>query len=402
MKRLISFAFLLFAFTAIAQEQITIKFVRPDKTYGSFQKIKIQIQGNEYIIKNGGSISINVFPDTYSSPMKIEGRCGLYLAATYFLKPKPNQSYEFEVGFDRNNVYIELLKGEEVQRGDYSQNVDTTKEGKWKTGLKVDKDNLGIGISGERVNQSDAIRQEWLQRGGKIMYASMQGTVVYFRMDLSKLGDMGGSNPGGTMTGWGGGYSMYINVIDLKIPEYKPGISTWRTINFGGGYDLVIYGMNFKSSYTEPFSGTTYTMKMSLTNLNILVAGNFGYTVGVGKFLDEANWKGIAVTLKYRPSLTINVMNSIMTMNPAPPGFIAQTDSKTETKLNMGGFGLDLEFSNYSASLSKLTPKARTKFSFFILPPVGKTPLFISLSLGVSLYTKQRYGSSPFKRGGYK
>jgi len=401
MKRLLPFAFLLFAYTAIAQEQITLKFTRPDKTYGSIQKIKIQIQGNEYIIKNGGSISVNVTPDSYSTPLKIEGRCGFYLSALYNLKPKPSQAYEFEVGFDRNNVYIELLKGEEAQGGEYSQNPDTTKDGKWKTGIKVDKDNLGIGISGEKINQSDAIRQEWLKRGGKIMYASVMGTAVYFRMDLSKLGDMGGSNPGGAMTGWGGGYSAYLNVIDLKMPEYKPGVSTWRTVNYGLGYDFVIYGMNFSSTMDIPYSGT-YTMKMSLTTLNIMVTGNFGYTIGVGKFLDEANWKGVAFTFKYRPSLNITMNSTILTMKPTPPGFVAQSDTKTQTQLNLGGFGFDMEFSNYSASLSKLTPKARTKFSFFMLPPVGKMPLFISMSLGVSIYTKQRYGGSSLKRGGYK
>lgn len=77
------------------------------------------------------------------------------------------------------------------------------------------------------------------------------------------------------------------------------------------------------------------------------------------------------------------------TKMPAPLN-TTQTDysSDTNASFNLGGFGVDFEFSNFTATMNKLAPKPITKFSFFFFPPVGDTPMFILIGLGVSWYSR--------------
>ena len=77
------------------------------------------------------------------------------------------------------------------------------------------------------------------------------------------------------------------------------------------------------------------------------------------------------------------------TKMPAPLN-TTQTDysSDTNASFNLGGFGVDFEFSNFTATMNKLAPKPKTKFSFFFFPPVGDTPMFILIGLGVSWYSR--------------
>jgi hypothetical protein len=198
---------------------------------------------------------------------------------------------------------------------------------------------------------------------------------LYFRLDLKDYGKM---------DGYGGGGSAAMNWINLKIPEYKTGLSTWNTYNYGWGYDMMIYA--FKYGYSQPpvdvsFKSATLTM---LINLNL------GWTIGLGKFVDKGTWKGAALTLKYRPSLNLSYTGSTITMEssePLVPDY-ATTDSDTQVQFNAGGFGFDIDFTSYSATMNKLAPKPKAKVSFFMLPPIGDNPLFISLSLGVSMYSR--------------
>ena len=73
--------------------------------------------------------------------------------------------------------------------------------------------------------------------------------------------------------------------------------------------------------------------------------------------------------------------------NPLIPDYAA-TDSDTQAQFNAGGFGFDIDFTSYSATMNKLAPKPKAKVSFFMLPPIGDNPLFISLSLGISMYSR--------------
>lgn len=372
-KFLFLFAFALFSFSVVGQQAVSLKFVRPSKFQGSAAKIKIIIQGNEYILKNGSTISVNVVPD-YNGSLKIDGKVGLGSQTVYYLKPKPGENYEFEVGFKFNGIYITLTKGEEAKLGENSNpSIRDTTGGKWDT--NVNRVGSGVGITAEKTDPSEAIRQDWLQRGGKIVYTSVMLTGTYFGMDVSGFGKI---------NGYGGGLSFNQNWINLKVPNYKPGLSTWNSFNIGWGYDLMIY------SYKFDMKQDPITMNMSVFNMSIPIAANIGWTLGLGKFIDQGNWHGVNLTVKWRPSLMLNLTStSVKTSSTDPNISIPESiSSDNSTQFSAGGFGFDLDFSSYSATMERLAPKPKTKFSFFFLPKTSKSPLFISLSLGISFYTK--------------
>ncbi len=373
-KSLFLFAFALLFFSATGQEMVTLKFVRPSKLQGMAAKIRITIQGNEYILKNGSSISVNVKPD-FGSSLKIDCKVPLGSQTAYYLRPKPGEAYEFEVGFKFSGIYINLTSGQEAKLGETVQPVSDTASGKLDTKVNLNPENQGVGITAEKTDPSEAIRQEWLKRGGKVVYTSVMLTGTYFGMDVENFGKI---------NGYGGGISFSQNWINLKIPQFKPGLSTWNSFNIGWGYDLMIY------SYKFDFVQDPLTINTSVFNMSIPIAANIGWTLGLGKFLDEGNWHGVALTFKYRPSLMLNMSSSttkITSTNPMIPNSTS-TSSDNNAQFNAAGFGFDLDFSSYSATMEKLAPKPKTKFSFFFLPKTSKSPLFISLSLGISFYTR--------------
>jgi hypothetical protein len=375
MRKVFAFALMLIFFNAGAQEMVTLKFVRPSKFQGSAAKIKIQIQGNEYVIKNGGTISINV-PLEYYKSTRIDCHYGLSQPMSIYFKPKPGQVYEFEVGFEFKGMYIRLISGEEARSDEIATTSDSVLvDGKWQKQTIVGKDNLALGFTAQKVDESEAIRQEWLARGGSIMYTSVMLTGVYYKLDLKNYG---------AMDGYGGGFSANMNLINLKIPEFKEGFSSWNTYNVGLGYDMMIYA--FKYGFEQAPIKTT----INSATMTMLINLNIGWTLGLGKFLDRGNWKGVALTLKYRPSFNLNYTSYTMTMKSSEPLIpdYATTDSDTQTQFNAGGVGFDLDFTSYSATMNKLAPKPKAKLSFFILPPIGDNPLFISISLGVSMYKR--------------
>lgn len=375
MKRILLLGLLLCFFSAGAQEMVTLKFVRPSKFQGSGARIKILIQENEYVIKNGSTISVNV-PLEFYKPTRIDCKYGLGQPTSFFLHPKPGQIYEFEVGFTFKGLYITLTSGEESKPGEYVEQQDSILvDGKWETRLSTGKGNLGIGIQTERIGKSEAIRQEWLARGGKIMYTSIMLTGTYFSLDVENYG---------TMNGYGGGISATMNWINLKLPEYKSGMATWNSHNIGWGYDALLYGFNY--GYTQ----NVISMDFTATTMTILLNLNLGWTLGLGKFVGEGNWKGVAFTLKYKPSLNLNYTSMIIETKSTSPYIpnSTTTDSDGNVQFNAGGFGFDLDFSGYSATMNKLVPKPKTKLSFFVLPPVGDSPLFVSISLGMSFYSR--------------
>jgi hypothetical protein len=362
MKTIFVFALLLILFNAGAQEMVTLKFVRPAKFQGSAAKIKIQLLGNEYVVKNGADISVNV-PLEYYKTTRIDCRYGLGQSKSIYLRPKPDQVYQFEVGFEFKGMYIRLISGEEASADESATTQDSVLvDGKWEKQTIVEKDNLAIGFTSEKVDESEALRQEWLARGGKIKNESVTFLGSYFRLNF---GDQSNIN------GYGGGISASQNWLNLKIPEYKVGISTWNSLNYGWGFDMLLYTFNFSISVPP------YTMETDVLSISYPIYGNIGYTFGVGKFLDKANWKGVALTIKYRPSIMLNMMSIKTKTTPTNSLMPETTTTDTDAQFNAGGFGFDFEFSNFSATMNKLAPKPKTKFSFFMLPPIGDNPLFI-------------------------
>lgn len=374
MKKLLIILTMLACQALYAQEGVTIKFIRPSKFQGSAAKVRIIINDNEYILKNGSEISV-IVPHDYSKPLLIEASAG-GTRQSYRLRAIPSEKYVFETGFEFKGIYLKLLEGKELAVGEVIQKSDTVNAG-GETNVKIDKDGKAVGFAIQKIDESEAIRQEWLARGGKIKNESVLLTGTYFGMDLKDFDTR--------IDGYGGGVSLATNWLNLKIPEYKTGISNWNSFNYGWGVDMLLY--HYKLDVDISGGGS---MDMSVLNLSFPIAANLGWTFGFGKFLDPGNWKGVALTFKYRPSLTLNIVSTTSTIKFPAPLNTTQTDynSDTNASFNLGGFGVDFEFSNFSATMNKLAPKPKTKFSFFVLPPVGDTPMFISISLGVSWYSR--------------
>jgi hypothetical protein len=235
--------------------------------------------------------------------------------------------------------------------------------------LNTDFNKLNPRFQSKITDQSQAIRDEWLKRGGKISYVSFMLTGVYFNMDMGTLGKM---------NGYGGGYSFYVNKLNLKIPEYKSGQSNWNSLNWGFGLDFVTYG------FSTP---KTLGMETKIRIVDIMVAGNIGWTLGLGKYIDQGNWKGVALTIKYRPSYNFTMTGMTLKSTPANP-MIDGTSTDVSGKFNAGGFGFDIDFASYSATMNKLVPKPKSKISFFFLPPIGGKPLYLSFSYGVVIFPR--------------
>jgi hypothetical protein len=375
MKRLLFFSLLLVGVSLYSQESITLRIVRPSRLSGAASVINLSVQGDAFTIKNGGTLVLTLTPD-YVSPIKIEGRLTSQTQANLSINPKPGETYEVEVGFNFNGIYIELKKGEEAKPGEVvyvpKNETDTTK---WSSSLKVDRKTGGFGLKAEKDDPSEAIRKEWLQKGGRIKSESTMLTGMFFSMDIDGYGEL---------NGYGGGISMYENYFKLKVPEYKEGFSSWNSFNAGYGFDWLL------SSTKYTIDQSMFSMSVKSFSWNMLFAGNLGWTLGLGTFRGRENWKGVALTFKYRPTLNFTMTNSTIETKSSSPYIPNSKTSSTDSdySFNAVGFGFDLQFSNFYATMEKLAPKPAAKFSFFFLPPTDKSPLFISLSLGILVYSQ--------------
>lgn len=355
----------------LAQSNISITFNRPSKFAGSAAKIQVNFEGQEIILKNGASTSVNI---AVSQPKVIEINIkGQFYKASYILHSVPGEDYVFEVGFGPSGVFIKLISGREdlvaTSRVAEDSNYD------WKSSYKTSKDG-SIGLQAEKVHSSEEIRQEWLRKGGKVNYTSVNFIGTYFKQDIENYG---------ALDGYGGGLSYFTNYLNLKIPEYKPGLTSWNSYNWGGGFDFLVYRMEYG------LDEDLFTMNMSTITMNLLFTLDLGWTIGLGKFKTQEQWKGVALILKYRPSLNMVMGTSTVTIESSSPFVPSSTTTQNidpTFNFNAGGFGFDFQFSNFYATMDKLAPLPTMKITGFILPPIGDSPLFISLGLGVLMYNK--------------
>lgn len=224
-----------------------------------------------------------IVPHDYSKSLLIEAATG-GTHQSYRLRAIPGEKYVFETGFEFKGIYLKLLEGKELALGEVIQKSDTIYAG-GETNIKIDRDGKAVGFTIQKIDESEAIRQEWLAKGGKIKNESVFFTGKYFVMNLKDFDTR--------IDGYGGCVSVYQNWINLKIPEYKSGISTWNSFNYGLGIDMILYRYKLKVDLSP--SGS---MDMSVLTLSYPISANLGWTFGIGKFLDQRNWKGVALTLK--------------------------------------------------------------------------------------------------------
>jgi hypothetical protein len=371
MKAIVANIFLVLLFaSAQAQESISLKFTLLPNDQYSISKVQLIILDKSYTVSLNEPLLIKLKPD-YKSSLEIKCKASSIVPLSYFFNPYPGQNYEFELGENRTGFYITLKNIDVVKLGLLPGIKEDTTKGNdpSKDVIRSYRNSLGISYNVTNEGKAATVRDEWIKRGGKVNYFSVMATGTYFRVDMDKYG---------TMDGFGGGASLAINRINLQVPEYSAGAVRWNSMNIGAGIDINVYSTQLN---TEA-SGITMDMKMSY--LDMMVTGNFGWTWCFGKFLDESSWKGVALTLKYRPSFRMTTTSSDVKVT----GMKTISSSSTDGSFNAGGVGFDVDFNSFSATMSKLAPKPKSKVSFFVLPPIGSNPLYVSLSYGLTFYTK--------------
>lgn len=374
MKTIVTYIFLMLTVLgALAQEPIVMKFYISNKGGNPVEKVQLKIHSQSYTVKANNPLTFKITPN-YKSPLQINFKASSIGEVSYFFIPYPGQSYEFELTNTSGQLQVTLVNSESVKLG-LIEGVDEksiTDNQKKQEEIIINRKNLSLGYTLEKEGTSNIIREEWLRLGGKVKYLSVGALVSYYSMDMDEYG---------TMNGFGGGISAAINQINLVIPEYTTGKSKWNSLNYGMGLDLQIYS----SSLSMQMGGIKSDMKIS--NVDFRIMGNIGWTWGFGRFRDKTTWKGVAITAKYRPSLNLTLSNTEIKMDVM--GDVQKiTDSNGSSKFNFGGFGFDFDFNSFSAKMEKIAPKPSSKVSVFLLPPIGENPLFVSLSYGLTFYTK--------------
>jgi hypothetical protein len=356
----------------MSQNNISISLTRPSKLAGSAARINVKINDQQVTLKNGESKTIAISVQDlrtitiYANAMASREQLNF--------NPMDGEEYTFEIGFDLSGIYIKKISGQESA----SESIPTGESNaEWNTNLKRTKGETALAFTAEKTNSSDEIRDEWLKKGGKVRYFSRTLNGVYFSTNIEGQGKM---------VGYGGGASSFLNFVNLKLPEYKPGRTNWNSFNWGFGADILMYSMKY--GYDEEM----FRMNMNTLMLNFMITGELGWTLGIGSFKSREQWKGIALILKYRPSYNIIMGSStidIISSSPYIPNSTTTASIDPTGNLNLGGFGFDIQFSNLYTTMEKLAPRPSMKLSAFILPPVGDNPLFISVGLGFIIYKRR-------------
>jgi hypothetical protein len=353
------------------QSEIAITLIRPSKFTGSAAKINVRINEKEVVLRNGESSTVNCVVAA-NQPITIYANSNTSKEQISF-NPIEGENYSFEIGFDLKGVYITKLSGEmSVIENEY---VKDSKNSKVKRVLFEP----AFGAFSGSQSESEQTREEWLRKGGKVRYMSGTLNVIYFSLN---------SDDFGKMNGYGAGYSAFYNFFKLKLPEYKTGKANWNSFNWGFGYDFLMY--SFKYSIEEDL----FRMNSDILTVSLNVTGELGWTLGLGKFYSRDQWKGVALILKYRPSLNLtagSVTTQIISSSPWLPNSNTTSSIDPTANLNLGGFGFDVQFSNFHTTMDKLAPRPSMKFSAFILPPIGDNPLFISAGVGFLIYKRRNY-----------
>lgn len=350
MKKLISLLLMgFFCFILYAQEEVVFKLSR--ENVRRFRKIVLPVQVNDVaagVLRNGDSLVYKSIIDI-TQPVKVGVSSGFGgQKRVIYVYPKAGQEVVFNASFLGGILRFDIVSGA------------TTKPGSGTVaGGKINKTNLAISYVSTTTLSSDTIRQQWVEKGGKMEGSSSTGAVSITSMNTS----------GVKMFGGGFQTSSTHTYFNLKIPEHKPGLQAWNSLVYGVsfGYLISVFRMDIEEEGMEPMTFTS-------GGAQFILSANGGYTLGAGKFKDNTRWKGVAFELTYKPSL--------MVLLPF------EEDSKVDVQLNMAGFGFDINFNSFTSNAIRLAPRAQSKLTFFVLPPIKNGPLVISAGYGRTIYRK--------------
>lgn len=217
---------------------------------------------------------------------------------------------------------------------------------------KVKFDKNGYKFSSYQTLNTDQIRKAWQIRGGPIFCKE-------YYVSLSLMSAKG-------MSGTGLGYGGAVSYIHLTPPSYSDGISNTYAYKLGANINM--------QTMTAKMSGVSAKGTVS----NITLGLNFGYQVGLGKFLDYKDWKGIVAGFAWRP--TFQMSSSSFTI-------ANKTYSNSDSNFNMKGYEFYVDFANLKAITSRYVKPAHMKVFAIIIPPIGDMKMtFVQIGFGMVSY----------------
>jgi len=337
-----------------SQQQFTVKLNRTNKGGGS--KISLYYLGEQKTTLRKKSDF--TFKETIPSDSIIELAFKVAGARPTKFFLYSNNTFNYDLNVKQGIMGVIQIKDNSIYPVSAADSAAAAKKGILPKGVSVNKSNLGISYLNEKTLNSDRIREQWARKGGKITGKSLAINMSFASM-TSK------TTPKSKTIIAGSGYVLGQNFYNLKIPEYKTGIATWTSLIYG--YSASVNLHMFQTTVEKTL--TTKEMVFSSGAFVFMFTGNIGYTLGLGKFKTQTDYKGFAVDLTYRPSIIASM-----------------AEGGGSTQLNMKGFGVDITRNSFSAFANSLAPRAKSRFSFLLLPPIKDTPLMITLGYGLVWY----------------
>lgn len=216
------------------------------------------------------------------------------------------------------------------------------------------------GISITQTLDSDEKRLSWQERGG-----SLEGTEVLgvFSMVFGDNFELFGVGVDGA--------NLWLN---LRPPNPDENITTWSSsrLGYGGGFH-----MNFGSiNYTGFDPGTMRETSESMDITMFQMRGDliFGWQWGFGSFLLDSEWRGVVVSVDWKPGVTW--VNTIVDGN-----------GNDDFSWNLLGLNFGIAPTTFSSAIEQHAKEAQFRLDFMIIPPIQENmPLFLSLGLGANWY----------------
>jgi len=336
-------------FISYSQQPFIVKITRPGTFFGAGSNITLFYLGEEKAkIKNKSEYTLTgTLPA--DSIIELKFKVPLQMSTKFFLYPNDNFNYLLSAKVNMKGINIKDITA-------YSEGSSAGVGEKQRIlpgGVSVNKRNLGISYVNEKTLSSDEIRKQWVRQGGRITGRSISYIGTFARSAFK--------DPPTETIIVGGGWNYTRNSYKLKIPEYKKGLAPWTSFVYGLGLSLNLHGSFTSIDMPAP----TEDMEVTGSSFVMMITGNAGFTLGLGKFRTETNYKGVTIDLTYKPAIVSSMSE----------GF-------SSSQINWKGFGFDISGSSFSAFANSIAPKAKSKFSFLFLPPLGNTPLMISFGYG--------------------
>lgn len=391
MKRIVfTFSLLLLSSIAFSQSLVaaaTLNFVRPTNTAGAFSTIKILVN-DQHIgdIENGSTFIYKLFVSSKGS-VNLAVNSSIYNKSVSF-EVEPGKTYNLETGFNDQGLFLLAIDDEAYSK--HAQNLRSSQQGvatqsstqstfiaspskaQESSGstqpisqFDINRNNGSVTYQYEKELDSEAIRKQWLEKGGTLKGKSFTGGLSYLFQETDDF----------YLEGYGINAAFNENIINLKVPQYTQGPAPWSSFHWGygiaGSYTNTL--VEIETIDVDGLGNIYYTtMEVESSFANLMVNLNAGFTFGLGRFLSQTQWKGAVLELNYKPTLNMWIPE----------------EGESTTSFNFSGFSIDFNSSDFNATMNKIAPKANFKFSLFLLPPVDDLPFFISISLGAIWYSK--------------